>query len=217
MSTEYHKIHTILKRDPENKYKTLLAGEYAKPEFEALKDLPWKWTEKVDGTNIRVTYESGVHKEEVLFFQGKTDRAQIHKDLISALSDMFTFAGMREIFPYEGKPFTVVLYGEGYGPGIQKGGGRYRDDKSFVLFDVRVGEFWLERVNIENVALKIGIDIVPILGKGSLPDLLRAVEEGMTSKWGGFPAEGVVARPPIQLFNRWGERVICKIKTKDFA
>ena len=50
---EYHKIQTIFKRDPENKFKTLIYGEFSLPEFEYLKNNTWIFTEKVDGTNIR--------------------------------------------------------------------------------------------------------------------------------------------------------------------
>ncbi len=32
-------------------------GEFAQPEFETLKDVQWEWTEKVDGTNIRIMIE----------------------------------------------------------------------------------------------------------------------------------------------------------------
>jgi hypothetical protein len=51
---EYHKIQTVFKRDPSNNYKTLLEGEFAIPEFGYLQDNEWVFTEKVDGTNIRV-------------------------------------------------------------------------------------------------------------------------------------------------------------------
>ena len=46
---EYHKIKTVFKRDPVTKFKTLLEGEFASPEFEYLKNNEWIFTEKVDG------------------------------------------------------------------------------------------------------------------------------------------------------------------------
>ena len=54
---EYHKIYTIFKRNPKTKYKTLLEGKYSLPEFEYLKDCIWVFTEKIDGTNIRVIWK----------------------------------------------------------------------------------------------------------------------------------------------------------------
>ncbi|MBU1082564.1 MAG: hypothetical protein KKB59_18905, partial [Spirochaetes bacterium] len=47
---KYHKIQTVFKRDPETKFKTLLIGDFALPEFEYLKNNLWVYTEKVDGT-----------------------------------------------------------------------------------------------------------------------------------------------------------------------
>ena len=35
-------------------------------------------------------------------------------------------------------------------------------------------------------------------------------------EWSTAKAEGLVLRPSVQLFNRKGERIITKVKTKDF-
>jgi hypothetical protein len=131
---------------------------------------------------------------------------------------------------------SVILFGEGYGPKIQ-GGGKYREDTSFVLFDVKIGDFWLDRTNVDDVAEKLGIESVPVIGYGTLHDAINIVSgrhrhefvdrdgrgsftylEGdrMKSTWGDFEAEGIVARPKVPLFNRKGERIICKIKGVDF-
>ena len=52
----YHKIQTVWLRDPDNRYKTLLEGQWATPEFEYLANNEWTFTEKVDGTNVRVMF-----------------------------------------------------------------------------------------------------------------------------------------------------------------
>ncbi len=51
---EYHKIQSIYLRDPETKHKRFLIGQWTLPEFEYLADNEWSFTEKVDGTNIRI-------------------------------------------------------------------------------------------------------------------------------------------------------------------
>ncbi len=51
---EYHKIQTVFLRDPETNHRTLLEGQYAEPAFEFLAGNRWVFTEKVDGTNIRI-------------------------------------------------------------------------------------------------------------------------------------------------------------------
>ena len=56
MSTEYHKISTPFKRhfDGPNKGK-LIMGDWAVPELDYLSSNYWEFTEKVDGTNIRIS------------------------------------------------------------------------------------------------------------------------------------------------------------------
>ena len=204
----YHKIQTVFKRDPETKYKTLIEGDYSIPEFEYLKDNKWVFTEKVDGTNIRIQW-----KEQKIYFAGKTDKAQFYGDHEKILKEMF--------LPLE-NDFNIIfgntnacLYGEGYGAGIQKGG-NYRSDKSFVLFDIKIGDWWLKRDDLEEITEKLNIDIVPIIGEGTLLEMVEMTRNGFNSIWGDFIAEGIVARPKVELKSRNGKRLITKIKYKDF-
>ncbi len=205
---EYHKIQTVFKRDPANNHKTLLDGEYAKPEFRYLQDCDWLLSEKVDGTNIRIKYDG-----QCIVFGGKTDNAQLHSDLINTLNKKIQpkFNVFKEIFGES----PACLYGEGYGAGIQKGG-CYRPDKDFVLFDVFINDFWLERENVEDIAIKTGLDIVPIMDMGNLHKMVEYAKNGFKSHWGDFQAEGIVARPLVEMRNRYNERIITKIKCKDF-
>lgn len=203
---EYHSIKTVWSRDPETKFKTLLADQWSTPEFEYLKNNEWVYTEKVDGTNIRVMFEDGVVK-----FAGKTDRAQMPVFLYKRLMEIFPADVMEETFDN-----PVCLYGEGYGAKIQKSGGLYRPDQSFVLFDVRIGKWWLTREDVEDIAKRLGIGIVPIIGTGTLDSMIRRVYLGFNSVWGDFIAEGIVARPAVELQARSGARIITKIKYKDF-
>lgn len=202
---KYPKIQTVYLRDPNNKYKTLLEGQFSIPAFEYLADNEWVFTEKVDGTNVRVSFDG-----EFLSFAGKTDRAQLHPGLLTALFETFYLQRFKDLFDT-----PMCLYGEGYGPKIQSGG-KYRQEQGFVLFDVKIGEWWLERRNVENVAADLDIDVVPIVGNGTLNDMVRLARNGFRSTWGNFEAEGIVARPTVELMTRGGERIITKIKHKDF-
>ncbi len=210
--SEYHKIQTIYKRDPENNYKTLLEGEYSLPVFEYLADNNWVATEKVDGTNIRVNYNLGAYGE--VSFAGRTDRADIPPFLADALEELFPARNLIDVFGEEGP--RVTLYGEGYGPKIQ-GGGKYTQDHSFVLFDVLIDGMFLERHNVEGIGEKLGISVVPIIAEGTLHSLVELARKGIRSEWGDFQAEGVVARPEVEMRTRRGHRVITKIKCKDFV
>jgi len=216
VSTEYHKIQSIYKRDPGNMYKTFLEGEYSVPEFEFLKNNEWVATEKVDGTNIRVHWNGNT-----VSFRGRTDRAQIPPHLLAEIENIFTRDNLVASLGYKDDGFEsdvpeFVLYGEGYGPRIQKGGGKYRDTPSFVLFDVAVDGMYIERSNVEDIASKLGIDVVPIICHGTLDELVEFVRPGFKSRWGDFEAEGIVARPRVEMMTRRGRRIITKIKCKDF-
>lgn len=206
---EYHKIDTVFKRDPATKHKTLLLGDYSQDAFGYLANNEWVFTEKVDGTNIRVMIGP-----DGVTFGGKTDEAQIPAFLVTKLQERFLpqTAALQEAFPDGG-----CLYGEGYGARIQKGGGNYRQDQDFVLFDVKVGEWWLQRESVEDIARQFSLEIVPIIGRGTLADMVARARAGIKSTWGDFDAEGIVARPAVELKTRNGSRVITKIKSKDFA
>lgn len=208
MMSEYHKIQSIFKRDMESRRKTLVEGEWTLPEFEYLADNTWTFTEKVDGTNIRVILKDGG-----ITFGGRTDDAQIPAQLVARLNERFLplMNNMAEVFS-DG----AVLYGEGYGAKIQKIGASYRPDQDFVLFDVRVGQWWLQRADVEDVAGKLGLDVVPVIGEGTLHDAVAWAKRGITSTWGSFQAEGIVARPKVELNARGGQRLIAKIKCRDF-
>lgn len=207
---QYHKIQTIFKRDLENNNKTLLDGEYSLPEFDYLKDNQWVFTEKVDGTNIRIIYD-----DKGLVFRGKADTSQIPIKLLNRLNDIFL--PLNSKFDEISNKSQVCLYGEGYGAKIQKGGGNYRSDQDFVIFDIKVGDFWLLREDVEDIAKKLGLDIVPIIGEGTIVEMIELAKRGFKSMWGDFKAEGIVARPKVELKTRNDDRVITKIKFKDFV
>ena len=208
----YEKIQTAYFIDPKTNNKTLLEGVWAKPEFELLKDIDWICTEKIDGTNIRIMWDG-----EKVRFGGKTDNAQIPIMLISALQDTFTNEKMKECFP---DADNVCLYGEGYGKKIQKDGNYLPDRADFILFDVRVGDWWLNRDANEDVASKLDIGVVAIMGIWKLEEAIEFVRKGFKSTISdnkNYIAEGLIMKPVTELFNRKGERVISKIKYKDFT
>lgn len=212
--SEYHKIQTMFMRDIASKHRTLILGQWSLPEFEYLAGNEWTFTEKVDGTNVRVSYD-GLGG---LQFGGRTDAAQMPTQLLTRLQDRFmSAAGQARLADTFQSTDTVVLYGEGYGAKIQKGGGNYRQDQDFVLFDVRVDKWWLQRADVEDVAKRLGLDVVPVIGKGTLHDAIALARAGIVSAWGPFPAEGIVARPTVELMSRSGHRIITKIKTRDFS
>lgn len=200
---EYHKINSVYKRTEKGKF---IIGDWACTEFEYLANNQWEWTEKVDGTNIRIDWDK--QKTRV---GGKTDNAQIPAKLIEAINILPLLKNLSYNYP----DVSMTLYCEGYGAGIQKGG-VYRADQSIVLFDILIDKWWLKRVDVEDIGKKLMLQTVPIVGRGSLPEAISFTKDGFKSRWGDFIAEGLVMRPLIELFSRNGERIITKVKHKDF-
>ena len=215
-SWKYHKIMSIFKRD--EKTNQFIIGKYSTPEIEYLRNNKWIFTEKVDGTNIRIKYNG---KDAI--YAGRSDEASIPVSLIYKLDELFkSFEARKRLetaFPYTQteEEIEVYLYGEGYGAKIQKGGGNYiKDGVDFVLFDVFIGNTWLDRTNVNDIAKKLDIKSVPIIGQGTLDDAIEITRKGFESQWGDFIAEGIVMRPEVELFTKKGDRIITKVKYRDF-
>jgi len=208
----YHKINSIFKRDMSTKNKLFIFGEFAEPEVEYLKNNQWEWTEKIDGTNIRVMFDG-----ERITFGGRSDNAQIPAMLVNRLDELF-----KPKLDLIKEEFTggVTLYGEGCGWKIQKGGMGYVNNEQvqdFILFDVKIGDWFLKREDVNGIAEKLSLRSVPIVGQGTIEEAIKLVSDGFTSTYGDFTAEGVVARPVVELKDRAGHRVITKIKNRDFV
>lgn len=228
---EYNKIQTIFKRDERN---VIIPGDFTLPEFSTLKDLKWDCTEKVDGTNMSVhiipkPYITGdgildceTGYEYDVEYHGKTANAHIPPHLLKKMQELFPKDKLIEYFTRDGKEITesIILYGEGYGMKIQNGGNYIKDDCSFILFDVRVGDWWLERPALEEIATGLGIQIVTDMGKKTIKEACEFVLNGFKSTVAksnpDYLAEGLVLKAPHGILLRNGKRLMTKIKYKDF-
>lgn len=211
MSTEYPKVYGPFKRFTEGPNRNKLdLSRFAKEEFELLWSHNWVWTEKLDGTNIRVIWDG--HR---VSFGGRTDKAVIPVPLMKHLAETFTEELMEQTFGSD----QVTLYGEGVGAGIQKGGGNYGQEQHFVLFDVRVGKWWLKPHDMLNVADSLGVPSTKLVRICTPEDAIELVKVGFRSAHqvdNPFYAEGLVGTPVGGFLSRSGERIIMKLKTVDF-
>lgn len=207
---EYHKIETLYERD--EKTKKLIIGKFRNPTIEFLKDNVWQFTEKVDGTNIRVYWDG-----HSVSFGGRTDNAQIPAHLINRLNELFGGETNAQMFEQKFGETTVELFGEGYGAKIQNGGG-YRSDVDFILFDVLISDNYQPRESVEDIAKYFGIDVVPIVLEGTLQDGVNYVLNNRNSivAKNGALIEGLVGRTKVETKDRCGKRNIVKIKYRDF-
>ena len=213
---KYHKIQSVFFRDPANHHKTFMMGEWAEPAFSYLAEDMWVATEKIDGTNMRLhIIPNPVERPEKHDWKvgGRNDNSQVHVDLIEHMNAIGERAGHLS---------GLTLYGEGYGAGIQKGGGGYRSDMGFILFDVMVTETgtFLESGDVVDIALKMDL---PYSGPCWYGTLMAAVnrfreldDRPLDSAFRESEAEGWVLRPQTELRDRLGHRVVTKMKVKDF-
>lgn len=206
---EYEKIETVFVRD--DKTKKLNEGIYRNETVEFLKDMDWEFTEKIDGTNIRICWDG--HK---VSYYGRTDKAQIPSQLMNRLIELFGGNINEEMFEQKFGETPVMLIGEGYGAKIQNGG-NYREDNDFMLFDVCINGNYQTRSSVKNIADYFNIDVVPTIMIGKLQDGIDYVKTKPKSKIGTADSEGLVARPIIELKDRCGNRIIVKIKVRDFG
>lgn len=170
-------------------------------------------------------------------YKGKTDNAQIPPKLLKFLQENYpkekilASLGLEERIPVEewtdhkwtcveDIPERYIIYGEGYGAGIQKSGGNYiKDGVGFRVFDVLVGNVWLKTEVRDSIAEKLGAPVVPFVGYFTLDEAIDFVRKGFkTGLWDNkdFIEEGLVLRTDLGLLNRMGKRLITKIKYEDF-
>lgn len=188
----------------------LIDGMWSVPEFEYLADSKWEFTEKIDGTNIRVIYDKD--NKNPLTYRGKTDDAMIPLVLLDYLHAKFdpqlpTF----ETF----YPNGVTLYGKGYDQSLLRHVGLYSKDPNFVMFDVKIQSWWLSRANINIIEKRHSVVTTPVIGYGTLYDGIELAKKGIKSFLGDFNADGIVAKPMVELYDKKGNRIITKLRTID--
>lgn len=209
---EYIKIETPFERDMEGT-KKLIEGKWRNETVEFLKDNQWICTEKIDGTNIGIVWDG--HR---VTFQGRTEKAQIPAVLLNKLLELFGGEVNEELFEQKFGEMKVILFGEGYGAKVQRGGGNYRRDCSFILFDVYIPDqnLWMTRESVEDIAKAFDIDVVPIIMTGTLEEAIAFIKTNPKSTIGQANMEGLVCRPSVEVKDRRNRRVLVKIKVKDF-
>ena len=256
----YPKLYNVRKRSQDGKsmtdeHTTLWLDMFAhwQTRFE------WILSEKIDGTNLRIIFDhyGGVE------FRGRTDKAELHKDLVKHLMETFvdhdengepkdSGAFDRVVTVDYGNPTQAsisyhdepklkakdkfkalkgcILFGEGFGAGIQKGGGNYSPTKSFIAFDIwrdnnaDRGQ-WYEWHTVQEITKELDIPMVQNYTEELCPDLkhstIAKLEEWIAKKpishFGRFDAEGIVIRPKWNLFDSRGGRIMLKIKVCDYV
>lgn len=211
IAVEYPKIETLYNRNKETF--RVIEGEYRCAEFGLIRPEAWFFQEKIDGTNIRVQWDG-----EKLEIGGRTNNAQLAGDLVANILKALPVDKVTSTLTDANPIEPVILFGEGYGPGIQKGGGLYRAEKGFILFDVRVGEWWLEWSKVKEIARALDLPHVPVYDMTLEEVQYALVMDNLRSLCSKDVrmTEGVIMRTEPTVRFRHGGRVMAKLKAVDF-
>jgi hypothetical protein len=207
---EYPKIHSLWKRDAlTNK---IIEGEYSRSEFESQK--LWRVQEKIDGTNVRITVTSCEGNVHIILYEGRTRKAVLHPKLVAHLQAI-DFTPFAKAFPSS----QAILFGEGFGAGIQSGG-IYRPDRSFILFDIYFQGQWATRDDVSNIAKLLNLETPHDYGLMTQEEIISFVKSKPHGEYGNkkYITEGIIARSePLVRFNTQSAHpVMWKLKVKDF-
>ena len=178
--------------------------------------------EKIHGTSAHIGFKKAPYK--VNFFSGGVNYENFRKlfnedDLISK----FTELGI----------FDMVVYGEAYGGKCQGMSKTYGEDLRFVVFDVKIGDCWLNVPKAEEIVKLLGLEFVSYtkiqtdmesINMEMYKNSEQAIRNGIgVRKEGnvifieqGKMREGVVLRPVEEYTKNNGGRVIAKHKRDEF-
>ncbi len=213
----YHKINAPYKRWQQNlhtkemlpkdvKYGDFKIEEFSAFEFEYLFENQWEWSEKLDGTNIRIYINNGEIK-----VAGKSDNAEIQPNLYRWIHNWYQPRKKELHIQF---PKGVIFYGEGVGIKIQKG--KLFGEQHFKLFDIYIEGYWLSKDIVKTLGNQFNLD-TPQTWIGTMQEAINKVKVKPKSTFGDFIIEGYVGTPICRLFNEKKERIITKIKVKDFT
>lgn len=165
--------------------------------------------EKIHGTSAHVGWKGGA----LTFFAGGADHA--------AFVALFDQEALKARFAESGVP-EVTVYGEAYGGKMQGMRDTYGPDLRFVVFEVKIGDCFLDVPRAEKYALALGLDFVPYREIPTDLDALDAERDSpsVQAQKNGCgddkPREGIVLRPPFEVVKNNGGRVIAKHKREVF-
>lgn len=220
----YHHIDAPTVQDDEygkqyKKRKLMNTGSfetYREPLVALLADKEWVFRRKIDGANIRIQWDG-----EQALWNGKTDKFVCGSELTEYMNSTF----IEEIFEEKfGRDVKVVIFGEHMGPKVQ--GNELKLDKDeVIIYDVNINGFWQPRENVREIASYFGgrtcydvmsrpNELTPEDVSGyrfTLEGLINVTSAGFFNNW-----EGVVATPTVECRNQKNERIIVKVKVKDY-
>ncbi len=166
--------------------------------------------EKIHGTSAHIQWKDN----KLIFFSG----GEKHDKFIKLFDEKFLEEKFNELFGDS----NVTIFGEAYGGKCQGMSETYGKELKFIVFDVKVGDNWLDVQNAEDVAKKFNLEFVDyvkiptdleLINKERDKPSTQAIRNGCGE---GKLKEGVVLRPLIEVTKNNGDRIIVKHKGSAF-
>lgn len=218
---EYPKIHSLWMRHSLLSGKTkrpFIVGEYAKEEFGSISK--WRVEEKIDGMNIRLYID-----RDRIDVKGRTNYSKIPGSFMDYINN-HEFRSKVSMIPFPG-----ILFGEGFGAGIQTGG-IYRPTQAFMLFDAYIDRQWLSREGVRRLGETLGFDTPHDFGIMTEDDIIDLVKSAPRTYYedktdiqpkkmlyqSKNAFEGVMVRsePQMRFNDQQATPIMWKLKVKDF-
>ena len=233
----YGKTPGPFKRAKSNK---IIPGKWSDSTFHYLQDAKFLFTEKLDGTNIRLIYHPAHYTADIadhpvaidpnargleamtgsqlvparLEIKGRSDAAVVHHRLVEWAETLDI-----EKFVNAFSDNRVCIYGEGIGDGIQKGGPQY-GATHFRAFAIKGSRGFLPWYITDEICRRsLQLLTAPVILEATLNEGIEYMRTGFKTMLGPNPgqffAEGLIGLPTVPLYRPHGERIIVKLKHQD--
>ena len=167
--------------------------------------------EKIHGTSAHISYNKG----EVKVFAGGGN----HQSFLG----LFNIEALKAKFDAMCLEGVCIVYGENYGGKQQGMSGTYGKEPKFIVFEVKIGDYWLNIPKAEVVAKELGLEFVSYkripceieaINTERDTNSVQAIRNGITEP---KMREGIVLHPIEEYTKNNGTRVIAKHKRPEFS
>jgi len=170
--------------------------------------------EKIHGTSAHISFKNG----KVEYSSGGSSPTEFVKNFNTEdLTNKLT-----SIVSEKALDVDIIIYGEAYGGKLQGMRETYGDKLRFVVFEVKIGDKFLNVKKAHDFACNLGLDFVHYNRIPTTMEAInfvrdsfsvQAIKNGMGA---GHLREGIVLRPIEEVTLNNGERVISKYKRDEF-
>ncbi len=175
----------------------------------------WKKTKKFFGLLPKYEFCFGSRKLELTFSENReimNNNPFVPKNAYERITKRY---GLKQLLGN-----GEVVYGEIYGPSVQKGYhyGLKNDELGFVVFDVQIDGKFLSDGELFSFCFQKGLHLVPLVYKGPRDlNAIKALNKGNSVMAPSQPVmEGLVIRPEIEVNDARG-RKIAKLISEEYA